>query len=259
MPVVTHPAIRAMGGYLRDARERRCILPEEPAELLNVSPESVLAMEAGHTQITPQHIGLLCRLYHCNSDSDALKHLVSAAIHRSADVADAASGHHRRLTGCARQAKAVRWLATDLVPPLVQTAAYTHAIDSPPHALPDAPLPFQTKPDILLDERVLHTASISPDVMAEQLQHLLDQEDFEVRVVPGRMPSRPARMVLMTMPAGFVIAHPASHGVLYRPSEQPPPQITETWNLTTPALSRHLLARAAEQQRARIRVHAGAV
>ncbi|MFE4333253.1 hypothetical protein ACFRQM_28685 [Streptomyces sp. NPDC056831] len=259
MPGVPHPVIRAVGGYLRDARKRRFIFPQQPADLLHVSEETVFAMEAGHTPIMFRHIDLLCRLYNCSDDIPALKNLVSAAVHRSGGVGDEVPGHHRRLAGCARQATKVRWLATDLIPPPVQTDDYARAANSPPSNLPGAPLAFQPRPQLLVDERILHTEEIAADVMVEQLQYLLIQEDYEVRVMPGRIPMLCDPMVLMTMPAGFVLAHPTSRGVLYRATEQPPPQVSEVWDFTTYASSRLLLQYATQQHLARDRVHAGAV
>ncbi|MEU9763470.1 hypothetical protein AB0D98_27890 [Streptomyces sp. NPDC047987] len=250
MTAWAHPVIRAIGAYLRDARERRYILPAEPAELLATNEETVLAMEAGHHPITVDDLDILCCLYLCTMDAGALKRLARAAESSQGSVADDVTGHHRRLAGCARQAVKVRWLSTGLVPAPVQTDAYAQAVSTPSWALPGAPLDLRSEPQILLDERVLYPKSIRSDVMAKQLQWLL-QGDCTVRVMPGRIKARSDRMVVMTLPAGFVLAQPSSRSVLYRACEQPPASVAALWDQTTPHCSRYLLQRAVEWHLAR--------
>ncbi|MFJ5726086.1 hypothetical protein [Streptomyces sp. NPDC093149] len=258
MPVVTHPAVRVVGGYLRDARERRLIWPAQPADLIRVSEETVLSMEAGHTPITLRHIELLCRLYHCSDDIPVLKNLATAAMHRSGDIADEAPGHHRRLAGCARQAREAWWVSTAVIPPPLQTAAYARAVGYPSFALPDAPLP-SPHAVYVLDECILLTDRVAPEVMAPQLQYLLDLDVGEVRVVPGRIAAPRGHLVELRMPAGPVFARPEHDGVLYVPADRRLSAfISDTSDLTTPAASRELLVHAAQEQLSRAYVHTGA-
>ncbi|MEU9623303.1 Scr1 family TA system antitoxin-like transcriptional regulator [Streptomyces sp. NPDC048155] len=258
MPVATHPAIRAVGGYLRDARERRLIWPAQPADLIRVSEETVLSMEAGHTPIALWHIELLCQLYHCSDDIPVLKNLASAAMHRSENIADEAPGHHRRLAGCARQAREVRWLSTALIPPPLQTAAYARAVGCPSPALPDAPLP-SPHTAYVLDERILLTDRVAPEVMAPQLQYLLGLDVDELSVVPGRIAAPQGHLVELRMPAGTVFARPEHDGVLYLLADMRLSALmSDTWELITPAASRELLVYAAQEQLSRAYVHTGA-
>ncbi len=224
------------------------MLPEQAAESLGVPEESVEAMEAGYTPPTFADIDLLCRLYGC--DADALKGLLGQWADEG-PVADAAPGHHRRLAACVRQANKALWIATDHLPPLVHTAAYAHAVGSPACDLPGVPLPFPSRPQLLLDERILLTKDIDPAVMRHQLAYLLDQTDCEMRVMPGRIPDSLGPVVTLQMAAGYLLAESSHHGVRYRADEQPPRSITHTWDLTTPATSQFLVRKALHEQMTR--------
>ncbi|MEV7959089.1 Scr1 family TA system antitoxin-like transcriptional regulator [Streptomyces sp. NPDC088141] len=261
---LTHPAVRAAGGYLRDARERRYVLPEQAAALLAVSEETLLAMEAGHARITAEAISRLCHLYRCPKDAQALRTLThTLAAPDDGDAAgvvrDWTEGHHRRLAGCARQAREVQWLSTALIPPPLQTTAYARAVGCPPFALPGAPLP-SPQTVFILDERILHTDRVAPEVMAQQLRYLLDLEDDRVRVVPGRIAAPKGHLVELRMPAGPAFARPEHHGVLYLPQDDGclSALVSGTWDLTTPAATRELLLYAAQEQLGRAYVRAGA-
>ncbi|MFJ2629198.1 Scr1 family TA system antitoxin-like transcriptional regulator [Streptomyces sp. NPDC087532] len=255
-------AVRAAGGYLRDARERRYVLPEQAAALLAMSVETLLAMEAGHVRITSESISRLCHLYRCPEDARALRTLAHSALNHTdmAGVArDNTEGHHRRLAGCARQAREVRWLSTALIPPPLQTAAYARAVGCPPFALPGAPLP-SPRTVCVLDERILHTHHVAPEVMAQQLRHLLGLEGDQVRVVPGRIAAPEGHLVELRMPAGPAFARPEHHGVRYLPQDDGclSALVSGTWDLTTPAATRELLLYAAQEQLGRAYVRAGA-
>ncbi|MFG2631990.1 helix-turn-helix domain-containing protein [Streptomyces sp. NPDC048473] len=266
---MTHPAVRVAGGYLRDARERRYVLPEQAAALLAVSEETVLAMEAGRTGITSEDISRLSHLYRCPEDAQALRKLAHTLIAPAADirhdavaagaVRDAAAGHHRRLAGCARQAREVRWLSTTLIPPPLQTSAYASAIGCPSFALPGAPLPSPGHTVYVLAERILHTQHVAPEVMAQQLRYLLDLEGGEVRVVPGRIAAPEGHLVELRMAAGSAFARPEHDGVVYLPQDgRLSVLVSGAWDLTTPAATRELLLYAAQEQLGRAYVHAGA-
>ncbi|MFE9968615.1 helix-turn-helix transcriptional regulator (plasmid) [Streptomyces sp. NBC_01724] len=256
----THPAARAAGGFLRDARERYYILPEQAAGLLRVSEESVIAMEAGHHGLSFEGIRLLCDLYRCSDEALALSTLAHApAIPTPADqegvVRDLLPGHDRRLAGCTRQARRVRWLSTVLIPPPLQTAEYALAVGLPPIELPGVPLPGPEQTVFVLDEEVLVRGRITARLMARQLLHLLDVYDgSDIRVVPGRMPMprSSGHLVELLMPAGPVLARVDNTGVAYLPDSSLSARIDEIWSLTTPAASRNLLVRAADDYRHRV-------
>ncbi|MFE7331564.1 Scr1 family TA system antitoxin-like transcriptional regulator [Streptomyces sp. NPDC057565] len=260
-----HPVARVVGGNLRDARKRRFILPEEAAELLSVSVETLLAMEAGHSRITSKDLHRLCHLYRCPDDAKALRtlaHTPAAQTRHDAvevgTVRDSAPGHHGRLAGCARQAREVRWLSTALIPPPLQTAAYARAVGCPPSALPGAPLP-SSQTVCVLDERILHTHHVSPEVMAQQLRYLLDLEGDQVRVVPGRIAAPQGHLVELRMAAGLAFARPEHDGVVYLPPNgRLSALVSGMWDLTTSAATRELLLYAAQEQFGRAYVHAGA-
>ncbi|MFF8617935.1 helix-turn-helix domain-containing protein [Streptomyces sp. NPDC015350] len=249
MTSTNHPAVRAVGGYLRDARERRYMLPVQAADELEVSEETLLAMEAGHLPAPAMTVDRLCRLYRCTDDTGALQNLL---IPRDGSVRDEAPGHHRRLAGCMRQAREVLWIATSHLPPLVQTPAYAHATSSPPCALPGAPLAPAAEPQLLLDERILLTEDIAPEVMEPQLLHLLEETGCRVGVMPGQLPASLGPVVVLRMAAGFVLAEPSPSGVRYRADEHPARRITDAWDLTTPAGTWFLLNKALYEQRARL-------
>ncbi|MFI5752413.1 Scr1 family TA system antitoxin-like transcriptional regulator [Streptomyces sp. NPDC051644] len=258
---LTHPAVRAAGCYLRDARERRYVLPEQAAALLAVSEETLLAMEAGHARLTSEGISRLCHLCRCPEDAQALRTLAAPDDGDAAGAArDWTEGHHRRLAGCARQAREVRWLSTTLIPPPLQTTAYARAVGCPPFALPGAPLPSPGQTVIVLAEHVLHTDRVAPEVMAQQLRYLLDLEGDQVRVVPGRIAAPQGHLVELRMAAGSAFARPEHHGVIYLPQDDGrlSALVSGTRDLTTPAATRELLLYAAQEQLGRAYVHAGA-
>ncbi|MFJ1551639.1 Scr1 family TA system antitoxin-like transcriptional regulator [Streptomyces sp. NPDC088246] len=245
-------------------RKRRYVLPEQAAALLAVSEESLLAMEAGHARITSEGISCLCHLYRCPEDTHALRTLAHAlAAPDEGDMAEAVrdwtDGHHQRLAGCARQAREVRWLSTALIPPPLQTPAYARAVECPPSALPGAPLP-SPQTVFVLDERILHTDRLAPEVMAQQLQYLLDLEGDQVRVVPGRIAAPEGHLIELKMAAGAAFARPEHHGVIYLPQDDGrlSALVSGTWDLTTPAGTRELLLYAAQEQLGRAYVQAGA-
>ncbi|MFF4179865.1 hypothetical protein [Streptomyces sp. NPDC001750] len=223
------------------------MLPCQPAGVLCVPEEDIEAMEAGHIPFTPSDVGPLCRLYKCDDDADALRGLLGAARYWADDVTDTAPGHHRRLTGCARQAEEMLWLAADRLPPFVQTPAYAAAAGSQYGGLPGVPLPLPARSRLLLDEHVLLTEDFSPEVMVSQLKHLLGQKACEVRVVPGRVQRGLGPVVVLRMAAAHVLAVPSPHGVGYRPDGQPPRGVVDAWNSTTPGASQYLLQRAVQQ------------
>ncbi|MGW0670736.1 Scr1 family TA system antitoxin-like transcriptional regulator [Streptomyces sp. NPDC002746] len=215
-----HPVVLVVGANLRDARERRYILLEQAAELLDVTPETFCAIEAGRRAIAPADIHRLCALYGSH-DGQALARMTAVACSgpvrtgqawpaepdRSSAVPfrDDFEGHGRRLNAVVRQAGRVRWLSTVLVPPPLQTPEYSDILKQPPAALPGAPLPHAPHQTFVLEESVLIGGDHVPAVMEGQVAHLADLRvpGATIHIVHGLFES--GSIAELTMTAGTVL------------------------------------------------------
>ncbi|MGW1411885.1 Scr1 family TA system antitoxin-like transcriptional regulator [Streptomyces sp. NPDC002403] len=213
------PAVQAVGAILRDARERRMMLPEQLAELLGVTPSTVLALESGRHRISTADLMELTRLYRCDQDLTPLRGLLTLSAARGEVVRDDGPGHARRMAACVRQARSVRWLSTVLVPAPLQTSDYARAVAEHAEAPSGAAVSPVACPLYVLDVRVIRRGSGTPRLMAEQVEHLLHlaESGTAIRVVGEEcpMPQPPGHLVEMDLPAGRIVARPSGCGVGY--------------------------------------------
>ncbi|MFJ1954600.1 Scr1 family TA system antitoxin-like transcriptional regulator [Streptomyces microflavus] len=195
------------------------ILPEEPAELLGITPQGLLALEKGRSEISTGTLTELTGLYQCEADEPGLRRLLAQRPEWNGMTRDREPGHARRLAACTKSAGRVRWLSHEHLPAPLQTPHYAHAVAEPDANLPGAPGPPATHTVYVLDHRVLHHGGGTARLMAAQLDHLLHltEQGTDIRVLPARPPRpQPAgHIVEITLPAGRVLARPAPEGVEY--------------------------------------------
>jgi len=252
--MLSEPVAPVLGAMLRDARERRLMLPDQPAELLGLTPAAVLALEAGQHPINAAVITQLTRLYRCGQDEWALQKLLAHSAAQMTTAWDGELGHARRLAACLRTALRVRWLATVLLPAPLQTRDYARAVAEHSTLLRGAPVPAAAVPLYVLDARVIHRGSGTARLMAEQVTHLLHLADSgtEIRVIGQDHPDPqpPGHLIEMELPGGRVLARPDSNGVHYHPGGNTLlSQLDAAVAATDPHSTHQALVQAAESHR----------
>lgn len=153
------PVTRVVGACLQHARESRMMLPEEPAELLGVTPQALLAMEEGRFEISTDVLADLTGLYRCEADEPGLRRLLAQRPEWNGMTRDREPGHARRLAACTQGAARVRWLSYEYLPAPLQTPHYAQAVAEPDAHLPGGPTPPAASVVYVLDSRVLHHGS----------------------------------------------------------------------------------------------------
>ncbi|MFE8910905.1 Scr1 family TA system antitoxin-like transcriptional regulator [Streptomyces globisporus] len=210
---------RVVGANLRDARERRMMLPEQPAELLGTTPQALLAIEEGRCEISTGTLADLTGLYRCRADEPGLRRLLAQRPEWNGMTRDREPGHARRLAACARAAARVAWLSYEHLPAPLQTPHYARAVAEPDASLSGAPRPPAAAAVYVLDPSVLHHGSGTARLMAEQLDHLLrlTEQGIDIRVLPTPLsqPQPAQHIVDITLPAGRILARPTPEGVEY--------------------------------------------
>lgn len=251
----SEPLNRVIGAILRDARERRMMLPEQSAGLLGITPRTVLALESGLRALSSAELTALIRLYRCGQDSPALGKLLVLGAAGATVALDREPGHACRLAACLRGAQSVRWLSTVLLPPPLQTRHYALAVAEPATARPGAPVSAAAAPLFVLGAGVIRRGGGTALLMAEQLEHLLRLADsgVDIRVVPQshRAPQPPGHLVEMRLPAGRVLARPREAGVGYHRGDSLAAGIDAALAVTGRRSSREALEQAAAYHRAR--------
>ncbi|MFF8617933.1 Scr1 family TA system antitoxin-like transcriptional regulator [Streptomyces sp. NPDC015350] len=248
------PAAQAVGAILRDARDRRMMLPEQPAELLGITPHTVHTMEDGHHSISTAQLEALTGLYRCGPDQWPLWRLLALNEEQKKTVRDDRPGHARRLAACIRQAHGVRWLSTALLPAPLQIPDYARAVAEHPTALSGAPVTPKARPLYVLDVRTVRHGSGTPRLMAEQVEHLLGLADAGtvIRVLgeDHPLPQQAGHLVELDLPAGRLLAQPGESGVDYHCDKSLSAPIADALALTDCLSSRKALERAAAFHRA---------
>ncbi|MEV6421714.1 Scr1 family TA system antitoxin-like transcriptional regulator [Streptomyces sp. NPDC051662] len=252
--MTTEPTPRVVGAILRDARERRMMLPEQPAELLGVAPETVLALESGRHCVSTAELTALTGLYRCGQDTWALRRLLALGTAGGDSARDSEPGYARRLAACAGSALSVRWLSTVLLPAALQTRDYARAVAERSTVRHGAPVPGTAAPLYVLDVRVIRRGSATARLMAEQVEHLLDLVDSgtRIRVVGEEHPiaQPPGHLVELDLPAGRVLARPGESGVDYHRSDSLAARIDAALAVTDRTSTYEALEQAAASHRA---------
>ncbi|MGW5927203.1 Scr1 family TA system antitoxin-like transcriptional regulator [Streptomyces anulatus] len=252
--MLSTPVSRVVGACLLDARERRMMLPEQPAELLGIDPRTLLALEDGRLELSPVTLAELAALYRYGHAQE-LEQLLAERPDWRGIVRDRAPGHAQRLAACAQSSGRVRWLSTRYLPAPLQTRHYARAMGEPSPNGPGDPRPAVRNAVYVLDARVIHHGGATARLMAEQIDHLLRLLDggTDIRITP-QAPEAPQpllHLVEIALPAGRLLACPDREGVDYCATNRLASRIDAALARTDPGSSREALIRAVDSLRAR--------
>jgi hypothetical protein len=205
MPSTQTRRKRKVGQFLVRLRERaghRSV--EEAAKLLRRSTSQVYKIENGHILLGFAELGVLLGLYNATDDERREGEGLWEDAKQDSTRIEHSSGVPRKFRAFLRaeaDARIVRTIATTAIPGLLQTFGYATAIRESAHRLIDpsigddravaarlarqkllnGPDPLQLH--ALIDEGVIRRVIGSPEVMAEQLRHVLRKsEDGNVTV-----------------------------------------------------------------------------
>ncbi|HEY5834019.1 helix-turn-helix domain-containing protein [Streptomyces sp.] len=185
---------RVLGTYLRALRESHGITPAAAGHHIRAHASKISRMETAHVSLKLRDVEDLLTLYGVDDQERAE---IAALARRSAQpewwhpYGDVVPDWLQQLIGLERDAHVIRTYETQFVPGLLQTPAYAQAVVHSGHRLapsaevtrrvelrmerqrrmsePGAPVLWA-----LIDEGVLHRPVGGPQVMREQLLHLLD-------------------------------------------------------------------------------------
>jgi transcriptional regulator with XRE-family HTH domain len=200
---------RRLGGFLLDLRKRAGKTAEEAAaELRQNKTNSVTRYENGQVLPPWGSVFTLLMFYGASdAERERAKELYDDAKHepRSVILPPGVRDGYRQLVNAEREAVRERELAPSVVPGLLQTQRYAQALvdaahlfhkpDTRPGNLVDVrvnrkkPLegPDPLVVHALIDEAVLHREIGGPDVLREQLTHLLqmaERPNVTLQVIP---------------------------------------------------------------------------
>jgi len=208
MPVTPTPRKKRLGQHLRAIRERSLKTTEDAADLLRVDLATISRYETGY--LRPSWPAVQAMLQMCGgTDADRTRamELWEDAGQRAfrLTIPVGASKEFRAFLRAEAEADTMRMLSPMVVDGLLQTSAYSRAIQDSGHRFRDpetkvegyvsARLSRQKRlegPDALqihavLDESVIRRVVGGPAVMAEQLRYLLElgkRENITLQVVP---------------------------------------------------------------------------
>lgn len=195
MPDKRAPSVRArqLAAELRRLRDAAQLTGEEVGERLGWSPAKVSRIETARTAITAADLSRLLDLYDLSGQRrDRLAELGRSAGERGwwDAYADTLGPQYATLIAMEAQAERLRWYAAQIVPGLLQTEQYAREIIastlliSPPGEIERRVQVRMTRQQVLrtgeplqlsvvLDEAVLLRRVGGPDIMREQLRHLV--------------------------------------------------------------------------------------
>jgi transcriptional regulator with XRE-family HTH domain len=208
MPGTPTPRRKRLGSHLREVRERAAGTTEEISELLRIDPSTVSRYETGH--VRPPWPSMQAMLGHYQAtaeDRSKATELWEDAGQRAIrlTVPTGSSKAFRSLLRAESEAATMRVLSTVAIHGQLQTREYARAIHASGHRLWEhvtqvehfvtARLKRQkrlTGPNplhlhVVLDEVVIRRTVGGPEVMAEQLAHLLkvgQEDNVTLQVIP---------------------------------------------------------------------------
>lgn len=204
---------RELGALLRALRNEKGLTVEQVAERLLCSPSKVSRMETGHGTATPRDIRDLCDLYDVTDVTERDRYMTLARESKNQAWWHSYDLHRfAEYVGLEADAASIQRYQSSVIPGLLQTLEYAramHEITIPPLAPEEIDdwLEVRIKrqrrltenPElrlwVVLDEAVLHRAVGGPDVMAAQLDHLIEmtnRPNVTVQVIPYDAGAHPA-------------------------------------------------------------------
>jgi len=194
---------------LRSARERAQLTQEQAADLLEWSLSKIIRIEAGTVGISSTDLRATLQLYNVTSPAEVSRLLELARVARQRDWLAPYKDHFptafAAYLGLEMQASALYFYQPVIVPGILQTDAYASAV-IPATAPADPPGDRQEMSkrlraerqqkllntdgpliDVVLDESVLHRVFGGPEIMNDQLQHLVvlgGSPHVKLRILP---------------------------------------------------------------------------
>lgn len=199
---------RQVGTRLRGLREAARKSLDDVATYLECSAAKISRIETGRLPARVPDVRHMLDLYGVTgSERDEVLDLVRQSRRRGwwQDFPDAlVSDGYETFLGLQDAAATICWYEPYLVPGLLQTRAYAHAVFAPQEHLTETQVdrmtelrmtnqeavlrrPRPPRAHFLLDEAVLHRGAGSPMVMREQFTHIVDlvrQGQVTVQIVP---------------------------------------------------------------------------
>lgn len=199
---------RRVGKYLRELRERSGRKTEEAADLLGVKRPTITRMESGETLCRRTELGALCAFYGATDAerAEALSRWEDAKQDTTRVVVPGAAPRQlRSFLRAEADAASEKIISPIVINGLLQTADYATAVTQAPsgYRLPDVEIERMVDARIsrqglisgkdpltvhaIMDEAVVRRAVGGPEIMAEQLKHLLrlaEQPHITLQVVP---------------------------------------------------------------------------
>ncbi|GAB3465263.1 helix-turn-helix transcriptional regulator [Actinophytocola sediminis] len=199
---------KRLGAFLRDVRKGAGKTMDEAADLLKAKRPTVSRYETGEVLPIWSTVHMLLTFYNA-PDGDVIEaaRLFDDAKDepRSVRLPAGAPKAYRKLVNAEREAVRERELAPYVVPGLLQTKRYASALEQAAHLFYepnmrsdsvvaarmnrqkplDGPNPMQLH--ALIDEAVLHRQIGGPDVLREQVEHLLflaERDNIALQVLP---------------------------------------------------------------------------
>ncbi len=200
---------KRLGRFLRELRERSDRKVEQAAaELRQDKPTNVIRYEAGQVLPPWGSVFTLLAFYGASvGEVERAARLYDDAKHepKSVRLQPGAPNDYRTLVNAERDALRERELAPLVIPGLLQTKRYARALEDAAHLFykpdtrPDGVVAARMERQIpldgpeplvlhaLIDEAVIHREIGGPDVLREQLDHLLamaEKPNITVQVIP---------------------------------------------------------------------------
>lgn len=181
---------QALGSYIRHLRERRGLTEEVAIEMLDCSPDHLRRLEDGHAELDDLTIPRILKAYGAD-DSDFRAELMwlTAALTRSGwwtQYDDVVPKWFEQYIGLEQQAESIRTVEMAFVPGLLQTADYaswvlrasgvgevTQRVEMRIGRQNVLFGPSPPKLWAILDEGIFKRVTARPEVMLEQIEHLL--------------------------------------------------------------------------------------
>ncbi|MER5734396.1 MULTISPECIES: helix-turn-helix transcriptional regulator [unclassified Streptomyces] len=197
---------RRLGQELRKLREGKGMTAEQVAERLLVSQSKISRLENGRRSISQRDVRDLCGVYEVEDEA-----MVNSLMQMAKDSRQQGWWHafgdipYSVYIGLETDAQSLRVYEPQIIPGLLQTRAYAHAVIS--GALPEStPADVEKRTNVrtrrqdrirdeenplrlwaVIDEAALRRIVGNPQVMVEQLEHLVEQSHLPhvtVQVLP---------------------------------------------------------------------------
>ncbi|MEU5850415.1 helix-turn-helix domain-containing protein [Saccharopolyspora shandongensis] len=234
MPVDTNgltPRARALAAAIRSARERSGVSGRELSKRLGMSHGTVSHWETGRRVPTPEDVASLMTA--AGITGKEKQRLVELARHASEPnwLTVGMPGIPHQLAGaveCERSATSIVEWAPMVIPGLLQTTEYSRTISTasglPPHEVESRVMLRTARREVLtrknpgeflalIGENALRDKIGTPDLMVDQLSHLLElgaRDNITLQVVPPRVgwhPGMAGPFVVYDFPDSPTVVH----------------------------------------------------